>query len=140
MSCGRTSRSRRTYVLSICCRDHDIFMTGSVSSQRTDSLLVDGVGPLRLADVRYREFERRIAQRRGVQDGGVEKRHGDRQRRSVAHVEFLGVGDQFVERPAPGGIHLVLVAEDVVDAHAAVCTDLAEGKGVLFEEIDEEGT
>ena len=140
MSCGRTSRSRRTYVLSICCRDHDIFMTGSASPQLTDPLIVDGVGPLRMVNVRYREFEQQVAQRRGVQDGSVEKRYGDRQRRSVAHVEFLGVVDQFVERPAPGGIHLVLVSKDVVDAHAAVCPDLAEGKGVLFEEIDEEGT
>ena len=111
----------------------------SASPQRTDPLLVDGVGPLRVVDVRYRELEQQIAQRRGVQDEGVEKRHGDRQRRSVAHVEFLGVGDQFVERTAPGGVHFVLVSQDVVDAHAAVCTDLAEGKGALFEEIDEEG-
>ncbi len=112
----------------------------SASPQRTDPLLVDGVGPLRMVDVRYREFEQQVAQRRGVQDGGVEKRYRDRQRRSVAHVEFLGVGDQFVKRPAPGRVHLVLVAEDVVDAHAAVCSDLAEGKGALFEEPDEEGT
>ena len=91
-------------------------------------------------DVRYRELEQQVAQRRGVQDEGVEKRHGDRQRRSVAHVEFLGVGDQFVERTAPGGVHFVLVSQEVVDAHAAVCPDLAEGKGALFEEPDEEGT
>ena len=110
----------------------------SVAQQRADPLIVDGIGPLGAIEVRYREFEQEIAQRCRVEDRGVEKRNCDRQR-SIAHVEFLGVGGQLVERPAPSGIRFVLVAEDVVEAHAAVRPDLVEGNGAVFKEADQEG-
>ena len=108
------------------------------TQQRADPLFVDGIGPLRAVEVRYGEFEQEVAQRCRVQDGGVEKRDGNRQR-SIAQVEFLGVGGEFVERPAPSSIRPVFVAEDLVEAHASVRPDLAEGNGAGLEEPDEEG-
>ena len=99
-------------------------------SERASGRFVSGM-------VRYREFQREIVQRHRLQDGGIEKRGGDR-RGSIAHVEFLGVGGKFVERPAPSGIRFVLVAEDVIEAHPAVRPDLAEGHGAFFKEPDKE--
>lgn len=107
----------------------------SATQQCADPLIVDGVRPFCTVQVRCREFEYQIAQRRRVQDGGVEKCHGDRQR-SIAHIEFLGVGCKIVECPAPSRIGFVLVAEDVLKAYAPVRPDLAEGDGAPFEQPD----
>ena len=107
----------------------------AASPRCTDPLLVDGIGPLRPIAVGYREFEQEIAQRCRIEDGGVEKRNDDRQR-SIAHVEFLGVGGKFVERSATCVVCLVLVTEDIVEPHAPVRSHPAEGNGARFEKPD----
>ena len=79
---------------------------------------MDPRGPLGAVEVRDGEFEHQIAKRRRVQDEGVEERDFDRQG-SIAHVQFLGVGGEFVERAAPRGVRRVLVPAQVLEAHAA---------------------
>ena len=110
----------------------------TVAEQRADPLVVDGLRPFRTEQVRDRKFEKKIAQGRRIEDGGVEEGDGGR-RRSIAHAQFLGVGGEFVECPAPGVVRCVLVAAQILETHASVRADLAERDVSRFEEADEEG-
>ena len=70
--------------------------------------------------------------------GGIEEGDFDWQG-SIAHVQFLGVGGQFVERAAPSGVHRVLVPAQVLELHAAMRADLAERDLARFQKADQEG-
>lgn len=109
------------------------------TQQRVNPFVVDGGGPLGAIQVRCREFQQKVAQWRRIQYGGVEKRDRGWQW-LITHVEFLGVGDKFAERPAAGSIGLVLVSDEVVETHTAARTHLAVRHDAFFEEADEEGT
>ena len=100
----------------------------AVAEQRSDPLVVDRPRPFRAEEVRDRQFEQQVTQGRRIEDGGVEEGDGDGQG-SIAHVQFLGVGGEFVERLAPGVVGGLLVGAQIVEADAPVRADLAEGDG-----------
>ena len=107
----------------------------TVAEQRPDPLFVDRLRPLRAEEVRDREFEQEIAQWCRVEDRGIEEGDGDRQG-SVAHVQFLGVGGEFVERLAPRVVGGLLVGSQIVEPDAPVRSDLAKRNGAGLEEVD----
>ena len=108
------------------------------AEKRAGPLVMDASGPLRSVEVRDGEFEQQIAKRRRVQDGGIEEGDCDRQG-LIAHVQFLGVGGELVERAAPRSVRHVLVPAQVLEPHAAVRADLAERDIARFQKADQEG-
>ena len=108
----------------------------TVAEQRPDPLAVDRLRPFGADEVRDRHFEQQVAQGCRVEDRGVEKRNSSRQG-SIAHVQFLGVGGELVERLASGVIGGFLVGAQIIEAHAAMRPDLVERNAAGLEKVDQ---
>jgi len=89
--------------------------------QVSNPFRVNRLGLLRAEQPRSRQTQQEIPQWRGIQHAGVED--DDKPHRSVAHVQFLRLTGEGIQRFPARLITLFLVGGQVLEPDTAVCSD-----------------